>query len=266
MTLAVTNDAPEKVPWFQEVAADGDVTLIALPARSRPPESHLATPYTDVLPVHLAMFLDPAIPKEDGLKVRRFKELIQLSKQNAELGIKMPTHLWKELKRLGLELWSKARMFRRLSDDPGILTFRFLGPGGISTVSVELDSASKSVSSILRRLHKTLNETIGVYMDPYNAAALRDASLRARTELEAEALLNACFTVIEESDGSGAFRIKPSISPPRTSTRLMKILKHLEYVKEVMGEMVTVRMAEKKSTRAVTFNAEIKVRMTYKVR
>ncbi|MEM2270571.1 MAG: hypothetical protein QXP93_07135 [Nitrososphaerota archaeon] len=265
VTLAVTDDAPKTVPWLQEVAAETSVTLIAIPVRSRPPESYLATPYTDVLPVHLSMYLDPAIPDEDGPKVRRLRELIRLSRDHVASGTKMPTPLRKELKRLGLELWSKARMFRFLSDAPGVLTFRFPDPGGISTLSVELDSGARSVSSILRRLHETLNETIGVYMDPYNAAALRDASLRARTELEAEAVLQACFRVIKER-GQNVFKIQPYMTPPKNSSRPIKVQRQLEFLKGLMGDMVTVRVAQKQAKRIVAVSAEIKVRMTYKVR
>ncbi|MEM2233146.1 MAG: hypothetical protein QXP81_06365 [Nitrososphaerota archaeon] len=270
ITLAVTDDAPGAVPWLQEVVGMDGVTLLSIPVLARPPESYLVSPYTDVLPVHMALFLDPVVPDEDGPRVQRLRELMGLSREHARSRTRMPTPLRKELRRLRAELWAKARLFRWLGDAPGVLRFRFPTFGGVEELSLQLESASRSVSTVVRELHRRLHFGMGVLMDPYNAAALTDATLRARTEFEAEAVLRACLCVVEDRIGSGRFRAMPCSSsnnctPPTTSSRPRKVERHLGFLREVAGGLFTVRMAEKRSSRTVSVSGEVRVHVSYEV-
>ncbi|MEM2693617.1 MAG: hypothetical protein QXW56_09065 [Nitrososphaerota archaeon] len=59
----------------------------------------------------------------------------------AESKTEMPAPPRKELKELRVELWAKAKKFKFLAEDSGVLMFRFPTPSRISALSVELDSA-----------------------------------------------------------------------------------------------------------------------------
>jgi hypothetical protein len=216
------------------------------------------TPYTDVLPPRIALYLEPDVPDEFGEKARRLDELAKAASEMKRQGLKIPQDMKEELDELN-QIWSKARIFRRFISRPGSLKITVPTLDGMVVISWKVEKANQSLGNMIRRLHAHLNETMGVIMSFDNAVSLRDAVVQARAEGSGEAQLRARLIVSKVRDSF--------VVEPYTKTVSHKVgenvKEHLDFLNSLMSGSFSVEAAERKGKRSVAFQGLLTIKATF---
>jgi hypothetical protein len=198
------------------------------------------TTYTDVLPLRLALYLEPDVPDEFGEKARRLEELIRTVSEMKRQGLKIPQDMKRELDELN-QIWAKARIFRRFISRPGSLKITVPTPDGMAVISWKIERANQSLGNMIKALHVHLNKTMGVIMSFDNAMSLRDAIVQARAEGKGEAQLRTRLIVRKTKRG---FIVEPYRELVAQEEEDVK--EHLEFLNNLMGGSFVVEAAERK--------------------
>jgi hypothetical protein len=198
------------------------------------------TTYTDVLPLRIALYLEPDVPDEFGEKARRLEELTRTVSEMRKQGLKVPQDMKRELDELN-QIWSRARIFRKPIDRPGSVKVTVPTFNGMSVLSLRVERADQSLSRVLEGLHSYLYWDFGVLKDPENAVRLTDAIIQARAEGKGEAQLRTRLIV---KKARGRFIVEPYREPVAQEEEDVK--EHLEFLNRLMGGSFIVEAAERK--------------------
>jgi hypothetical protein len=201
------------------------------------------TTYTDVLPLRIALYLEPDVPDEFGEKARRLEELTRTVSEMRKQGLKVPQDMKRELDELNEIIWSRARIFRRFINRPGSLKITVPTPEGMAVISWKIEKANQSLGNMIKGLHAHLSKTMGVIMSFDNAMSLRDAVVQARAEGRGEGHLRARLLVRKEGEG---FKAHPYAKKVSHSEREEDVREHLEFLNNLMGGSFVVEAAERK--------------------
>jgi hypothetical protein len=198
------------------------------------------TTYTDVLPLRIALYLEPDVPDEFGEKARRLEELTRTVSEMRQRGLKVPPEVRAELEELD-QIWTMARIFREPIDRPGSVKVTVPTFNGMSVLSLRVERADQSLSRVLEGLHSYLYWNFGVLKDPENAVRLTDAIIQARAEGKGEAQLRTRLIV---KKARGRFIVEPYREPVAQEEEDVK--EHLEFLNRLMGGSFIVEAAERK--------------------
>jgi hypothetical protein len=217
------------------------------------------TAYTDILPLRIALYLEPDVPDEFGGKARRLEELTRTVSEMKRQGLKIPQDMKRELEELN-QIWAKARIFRRFISRPGSLKITVPTPKGMAVVSWKVKSGGQSLGNMIRRLHAHLGSTMGVIMSFDNAMSLRDAIVQARAEGKGEGHLRARLLVRKEDEG---FTAHPYAKKVSHSEREENVREYLDFLDELTGGSFFAEAIERKDSRSVAFQGLITVRAAF---
>jgi hypothetical protein len=248
LTFGVTLGLRESVLGlpFAKIVLEGEGTIAAV--CPSPPSSPLVQPvtaYTDVLPIRMALYLEPDVPDEFGEKVRRLEQLVVAAKKMRRKGLTIAPEMKAEVEAVLEELErirNNAKVFRKLMSGPGYMKVTVLTPNGMTTLSLRVERTSQSVTGFIEGPHLYLHRTIGVVMNPENAVRLRDAIVRARAEGTGEAQLRVRLIV---SRVGNSFAVKPYDNPVSHKGG-DDVREQLEFLNRLMGESFIVETAERK--------------------
>jgi len=187
-------EATFRISYVRRALEAGDATAVVLKEGETAKGTWYVTTYTDILPLRMALYLEPDVPDEFGEKARRLEELTRTVSEMKKQGLKVPEDVKVELNELN-QIWSKARIFRKLINKPGSLKITVPTPNGMAVISWKVESGSQPLGNMIRCLHAQLGSTMGVIMSFDNAASLRDAIVQARAEGKGEGHLRARLLV-----------------------------------------------------------------------
>jgi hypothetical protein len=156
-------EATFRISYVRGVLETGDATAVVLKEGETIKGMWYVTTYTDVLPLHIALYLEPDVPDEFGDKARRLEELTKAVSAMKRQGLKVPEDMKRELDELN-QIWSKARIFRRFINRPGSLKITVPTPDGMAVVSWKVESGGQPFGNMIKGLHVHLKETMGVIM------------------------------------------------------------------------------------------------------
>jgi hypothetical protein len=174
-------EATFRISYVRRVLEAGDATAVVLKEGETIKGMWYVTAYTDILPLRIALYLEPDLPDELGEKARRLDELTRTVSEMKKQGLKVPEDMREELEELN-QIWSMARIFRKFINRPGSLKITVPTPEGMAVVSWKVESGGQSFGNMIRRLHARLGSMMGVIMSFDNAVSLRDAIVQARAE------------------------------------------------------------------------------------
>jgi hypothetical protein len=217
------------------------------------------TPYTDILPPRIALYLEPDVPDEFGGKARKLEELTRTVSEMKKQGLKVPQDVKRELDELN-QIWSKARIFRRFINRPGSLKITVPTPEGMSVVSWKVESGGQSLGNMIRCLHAHLGLTMGIIMSFDNAVSLRDAVVQARAEGKGEGHLRVRLLVRKEGESFAAY---PYVKKVSHSEREEDVKEYLDYLDGLTGGSFTAEAIERKDSKSVTIQGLITVKATF---
>jgi hypothetical protein len=218
------------------------------------------TTYTDVLPLRIALYLEPDVPDEFGEKARRLDELTRTVSEMRKQGLKVPQDMKRELDELNEIIWSRARIFRRFINRPDSLKITVPTPDGMAVVSWKVEKTNQSLGNMIKGLHAHLSKTMGVIMGFDNAMSLRDAIVQARAEGKGEGHLRARLLVRKEDEG---FTAHPYAKKVSHSEREEDVREYLDFLDELTGGSFFVEAMERKDSRSVAFQRLITVRAAF---
>jgi hypothetical protein len=198
------------------------------------------TTYTDVLPLRIALYLEPDVPDEFGEKARRLEELTNKVSEMRKRGLKIPSEMRAELEELE-QIWELARIFRKPIGKPGCVKVTVPTPNGMSVLTFRVERPNRSLAMAIEGLHSYLYWDFGVLKNPENAAKLRDAIVQARAEGSGEAQLRTRLVVRKTKRG---FIVEPYRELVAQGEEDVK--EHLEFLNRLMGESFVVEAAERK--------------------
>ena len=112
VTLGVM-EAVLGLPHAKTVLEGEDAMAVVLKRRTKVRGMWFVTPYTDVLPLRMALYLEPDVPDELGKKARRLEELIKAASERKRRGLSIHLEMKAELEELN-QIWTRARIFRKL--------------------------------------------------------------------------------------------------------------------------------------------------------
>jgi hypothetical protein len=217
------------------------------------------TTYTDILPLRIALYLEPDVPDEFEGKARRLEELTRTVSEMRKQGLKVPQDMKEELEKLN-QIWSKARIFRRFISRPGSLKITVPTPEGMAVISWKVEKANQSLGNMIRRLHAHLGSTMGVIMSFHNAVSLRDAIVQARAEGKGEGHLKARLLVRKEGED---FTVHPYAKKVSHSEREEDVREYLDFLDELTGGSFSAEAIERRDSRSVAFQGLITVRAAF---
>jgi hypothetical protein len=252
-------EAAYRISYVRRVLETGDATAVVLKEGETIKGMWYVTPYTDVLPPRIALYLEPDVPDEFGEKARRLDELAKAASEMKKQGLKVPQGVKEELDELN-QIWSKARIFRRFISRPGSLKITVPTLDGMVVISWKVEKANQSLGNMIRRLHAHLNETMGVIMSFDNAVSLRDAVVQARAEGKGEGYLRARLLVRKEGEG---FTAHPYAKKVSHSERGEDVREYLDFLDELTGGSFSAEAIERRDSRSVAFQGLITVRAAF---
>jgi hypothetical protein len=126
-------EAPYRISYVRRVLEAGDATAVVLKERETIKGMWYVTPYTDVLPPRLALYLEPDVPDEFGEKARRLEGFITMATEARKYGLDIPPEVKAELEELN-RVWANAKIFRKPIDRPGSLKVSVPTPFGATVV------------------------------------------------------------------------------------------------------------------------------------
>jgi hypothetical protein len=233
-------EATFRISYVRMALGAGDATAVVLKEGETIKGMWYVTTYTDVLPLRIALYLEPDVPDEFGEKARRLEELTRTVSEMRKQGLKVPQDMKRELDELN-QIWSRARIFRKPIDRPGSVKVTVPTFNGMSVLSLRVERADQSLSRVLEGLHSYLYWDFGVLKDPENAVRLTDAIIQARAEGKGEAQLRTRLIV---KKARGRFIVEPYREPVAQEEEDVK--EHLEFLNRLMGESFVVEAAERK--------------------
>jgi hypothetical protein len=234
-------EATFRISYVRRVLEAGDAAAAILKEGETIKGMWYVTAYTDILPLRIALYLEPDVPDEFGEKARRLEELTRTVSEMKKQGLKVPEDMKRELDELNEIIWSRTRIFRRFINRPGSLKITVPTPDGMAVISWKVDKANQSLGNMIRRLHAHLGSTMGVIMSFDNAVSLRDAIVQARAEGKGEAQLRARLVVRKTKRG---FIVEPYRELVAQGEEDVK--EHLEFLNNLMGGSFAVEAAERK--------------------
>jgi hypothetical protein len=214
----------------------------------------LVNEYTDVLPLRVALYLEPDVPDEFGEKARRLEELTKAASEG-----EVPLEARAELEELE-QVWTKTRIFRKLTDRPGYVKVTVPTPKGMVNVSLRVENGGQSLAKEIQRLHKHLYKTMGGLVGFKEAAGLRDAVVRARAEGSGEVRLKTRLIVKREGDG---FTVNPYFEPVVRRERIKDVKEHLDFLGKLMGRSFLPVHMERRGEDSVAFEGILTIRAIF---
>jgi len=103
LTFGVTlglREAAYRISYVRKALEAGDATAVVLKEGETIKGMWYVTTYTDVLPVRIALYLEPDVPDEFGEKARRLEELTRTVHEMKKQGLKVPEDMKVELEGL----------------------------------------------------------------------------------------------------------------------------------------------------------------------
>jgi hypothetical protein len=252
-------EATFRISYVRKALEAGDATAVILKEGETIKGMWYVTSYTDVLPLHIALYLEPDVPDEFGDKARRLEELTRTVSEMKKQGLKVPEDMKAELDELN-QIWSRARIFRRFINRPGSLKITVPTPDGMAVISWKIEKVNQSLGNMIRRLHAYLGSTMGVIMSFDNAVSLRDAIVQARAEGKGEGHLRARLLVRKEGEG---FTAHPYAKKVSHSEREEDVREYLDFLDELTGGSFFAEAIERRDSRSVAFQGLIAVRATF---
>jgi hypothetical protein len=214
LTFGVTlglREATLRISYVRRVLEAGDPTAVVLKEGETIKGMWYVTTYTDVLPLRIALYLEPDVPDEFGGKARRLEELTRTASEMKKQGLEVPEDMKVELEGLN-QIWSRARIFRRFISRPGLLKITVPTPDGMAVISWKVEKANQSLGNMIKGLHAHLGLTMGVIMSFDNAVSLRDAIVQARAEGKGVGQLRARLLVRKEGESFAAYPYVKKVS------------------------------------------------------
>jgi HAMP domain-containing protein len=248
-------EATFRISYVRMALEAGDATAVILKEGETIKGMWYVTTYTDVLPLRIALYLEPDVPDEFGGKARRLEELTRTVSEMKRQGLKIPQDMKRELEELN-QIWSRARIFRRFISRPGSLKITIPTPEGMAVISWKVEKANQSLGNMIRRLHAHLGSTMGVIMSFDNAVSLRDAIVQARAEGKGEGHLRARLLVRKEGEG---FTAHPYAKKVSHSEREEDVREYLDFLDELTGGSFFAEAIERRDSRSVAFQGFITV-------
>jgi HAMP domain-containing protein len=252
-------EATFRISYVRKALEAGDAAAVVLKEDETIKGMWYVTTYTDILPLRIALYLEPDIPDEFGGKARRLDELAKAVSEMKRQGLKVPEDMREELEELN-QIWSKARIFRRFISRPGSLKMTVPTPEGMAVISWKVEKANQSLGNMIRRLHAHLGSTMGVIMSFDNAVSLRDAIVQARAEGKGEGQLRARLLVRKEGEG---FTAHPYAKKVSHSEREEDVREYLDFLDELTGGSFFAEAIERKDSKSVAFQGLITVRAAF---
>jgi hypothetical protein len=234
-------EATFRISYVRMALGAGDATAVVLKEGETIKGMWYVTTYTDVLPLRIALYLEPDVPDEFGEKARRLEELTRTVSEMKKQGLKVPQDMKRQLDELNEIIWSRARIFRRFISRPGSLKITVPTPEGMAVISWKVEKANQSLGNMIKGLHAHLGSTMGVIMSFDNAVSLRDAIVQARAEEKGEAQLRTRLIVRKTKRG---FIVEPYRELVAQGEEDVK--EHLEFLNNLMGGLFVVEAAERK--------------------
>jgi hypothetical protein len=253
-------EAPFRISYVRMALETGDATAVVLKEGETIKGMWYVTTYTDVLPLRIALYLEPDVPDEFGEKARRLEELTRTVSEMRKQGLKVPQDMKRELDELNEIIWSRARIFRRFINRPGSLKITVPTPDGMAVISWKVEKANQSLGNMIKGLHAHLSETMGVIMSFDNAMSLRDAIVQARAEGKGEGQLRARLLVRKEGEGLVAYPYEKKVSH---SEKVEDVREYLDFLDELTGGSFFAEAIERKDSRSVAFQGLITVRAAF---
>jgi hypothetical protein len=253
-------EAAFRISYVRMVLEAGDATAVVLKEGETIKGMWYVTTYTDVLPLRIALYLEPDVPDESGEKARRLEELTNKVSEMRKQGLKVPQNMKRELDELNEIIWSRARIFRRFISRPGSLKITVPTPEGMAVISWKVKSGGQSLGNMIKGLHAHLGSTMGVIMSFDNAMSLRDAIVQARAEGKGEGHLRARLLVRKEGEG---FTAHPYAKKVSYSEREEDVREYLDFLDELTGGSFFAEAIERKDSRSVAFQGLITVRAAF---
>jgi hypothetical protein len=217
------------------------------------------TSYTDVLPPRIAHYLEPDVPDEFGEKAVRLDELTRTVSEMRKQGLKVPQDMKRELDELN-QIWTKARIFRRLIARPGSLKITVPTPDGMAVISWKVEKANQSLGNMIKGLHAHLSKTMGVIMSFDNAVSLRNTVVQARAEGRGEGHLRARLLVRKEGEG---FKAHPYAKKVSHSEREEDVREYLDFLDELTGGSFFAEAIERRDSRTVAFQGLLTIKAAF---
>jgi hypothetical protein len=252
-------EATFRISYVRKALEAGDAAAVILKEDETIKGMWYVTTYTDILPLRIALYLEPDIPDEFGGKARRLDELAKAVSEMKRQGLKVPEDMREELEELN-QIWSKARIFRRFISRPGSLKITVPTPDGMAVISWKVEGGGQSFGNMIRRLHAHLGSTMGVIMSFDNAVSLRDAIVQARAEGKGEGHLRARLLVRKEGEG---FTAHPYAKKVSHSEREEDVREYLDFLDELTGGSFFAEAIERKDSKSVAFQGLITVRAAF---
>jgi HAMP domain-containing protein len=252
-------EATFRISYVRKALEAGDATAVILKEGETIKGMWYVTAYTDILPLRIALYLEPDVPDEFEGKARRLEELTRTVSEMRKQGLKVPQDMKEELEKLN-QIWSKARIFRRFISRPGSLKITVPTPEGMAVISWKVEKANQSLGNMIRRLHAHLGSTMGVIMSFHNAVSLRDAIVQARAEGKGEGHLKARLLVRKEGED---FTVHPYAKKVSHSEREEDVREYLDFLDELTGGSFFAEAIERKDSRSVAFQGLITVRAAF---
>jgi hypothetical protein len=249
-------EATFRISYVKMALEAGDATAVILKEGETIKGMWYVTAYTDILPLRIALYLEPDVPDEFGGKARRLEELTRTVSEMRKQGPKVPEDMKEELEELNEIIWSRARIFRRFINRPGSLKITVPTPDGMAVVSWKVEKANQSLGNMIKGLHAHLSKTMGVIMSFDNAMSLRDAIVQARAEGKGEGHLRARLLVRKEDEG---FTAHPYAKKVSHSEREEDVKEYLDFLDELTGGSFFAEAIERRDSRSVAFQGLITV-------
>ena len=253
-------EATFRISYVRTALETGDATAVILKEGETIKGMWYVTTYTDVLPLRIALYLEPDVPDEFGEKARKLEGLTRTVSEMRKQGLKVPQDMKKELDELNEIIWSRARIFRRFINKPGSLKITVPTPDGMAVISWKVEKANQSLGNMIKGLHAHLSKTMGVIMSFDNAVSLRDAIVQARAEGKGEGQLRARLLVRKEGEG---FTAHPYAKKVSHSEREEDVKEYLDFLDELTGGSFFAEAIERKDSRSVAFQGLIMVRAAF---
>jgi hypothetical protein len=253
-------EATFRISYVRMALEAGDATAVILKEGETIKGMWYVTAYTDILPLRIALYLEPDVPDEFGGKARRLEELTRTVSEMKKQGLKVPEDMKEELEELNEIIWSRARIFRRFINRPGSLKITVPTPEGMTVISWKVEKANQSLGNMIKGLHAHLSKTMGVIMSFDNAMSLRDAIVQARAEGKEEGHLRARLLVRKEDEG---FTTHPYAKKVSHSEREEDVREYLDFLDELTGGSFFAEAIERKDSRSVAFQGLITVRAAF---
>jgi len=194
------------IGWVSELMREaedsGELSMVVLAAE---PGWRLrgwrVSPYTDVLPTNVSLYLDTSVPDEAGPMALRYRELAAEARRLRSLGARVPPSTSWEMDMLSHAIWSRAGRARRVRDEPGAVVAEYPSARGVGRLMLPVMGADTSLSEAIKALHAALSRTVGAPSDPATAREMTEAFIEARASGRGEARFRARMTARRLGEG-----------------------------------------------------------------